>query len=126
MTSPLARSAAEVARAPVPERRSGSISSTVAPAARAISRRAVARAGVDDQDLVDALARERGEQLAEVAGPVLDGDDRCDALGHRDRRRRILPASRRGAARVLGDRNAQQPGGVAISRSGSIRQRSTQ
>ena len=71
--SPLARSAPRLRVRPWPNSRGG-ISSTVAPAARAISSEPSREPESITSDLVDALARERGEQLAQVARPVLDGD----------------------------------------------------
>ena len=42
-------------------------------------KRAVARARVDQQDLIDALARQGIQQLPQVALPILDGDHRAHA-----------------------------------------------
>ena len=85
--------------------------------------RAVARARVDDEDLVRALAGQRVEQLGEKARPVSDGDHRGDALGHRVRRPRIRPAVRNACLAIT---NAHWPVRVAITRFGSIFQRSSQ
>ncbi len=74
----------EVASAAVPER--GRIDlEHLGPRAACDRGRAVVRAGVDHQQLVGALTSHGGEQLIQVARPVLDGHDHSDARGHRAR-----------------------------------------
>ena len=64
---------AEVAGAPVAEL-GGIDLEQLDPGRTGDLERAVARAGVDHERLLDALARERVEQLLQVALAVLDGD----------------------------------------------------
>ena len=124
ITSPLARSAARLRVRPCPNS-AGAISSTVAPAARAISSDPSRRARVDHEHLVDAPRARAREHLAQVARPVLDGDDRRDALAHRARRRGSLPATRRASLLASAARSAAAPRRRA-SGSGRCRQRSSQ
>ena len=84
----------EVARAPVSELAARDLVDRRARGAGDRDR-PVARARVDDDHLVDALARQRAQHLVEVARPVLDGDHGRDPPhGHRfevrgGRRRRL-------------------------------------
>ena len=65
------------------------------------SYRPVGRPRVNDENLVDTLAQQRGEQLGEVPHPVEDRDDRANGLAHPARRRSPYQRSRRPAPRAL-------------------------